>query len=676
MPALHDQSFAYESVTTDGGLTIPMCDYAAGMLMFITLVGDTGTPTVGVTGSPATWNQLFQRVNTCSTTVLWRYATASEPDVVLTASVAETYSGELVVWRDVYQGYTVGSPPVFSQTTSTGTQIALPTITTSAADSIVMGLVSGAGASSFAFLESILQELVKVDGAAEGFGSGWFYKRSVGVTTAYNVASLSSQAGTKAVIEIRAPAGGATEFPTYPVSDASILLSPQPGIAWDSNTAMAATADTNFGTTIAGKTCNDATIATVQDIGIDVGSFMSFAGLTNVASATAISGAEAVMAAARYNVGNRNILSHFRHPTPINNQKLSPLKSGRGIWAGMRSGATAGANWKVWQVHGADVKISPGSPQPIVINAANTDTIATNGTLSNSDVRGYGFWVSGLGALTNQACFGPMWAMDTTVLAGGTSAANPMADVYGGAQIAPWTGMTLEKLAAAQVEGGFNEANGNFTWVVNNTGSGNLNQCVAFLDALAQTDNDIDSGALTTTNGKRVGTWYTYNASGQIVTRSGAGDGKGLFIEAIPTADEQRIVFTDDAGNLKTRPFNVSISVDPGSYAIADTLAWYHGFFLNGPGAGDDFNTSGAITVRDSADVQVKGNVAANASGGKLPFAFDYDGDTWGGIAGTNKDVVMEVEGDGGATAAKTVFTISRTAIINVTCAPGLETNQ
>ena len=256
-----------------------------------------------------------------------------------------------------------------------------------------------------------------------------------------------------------------------------------------------------------------------------------------------------------------------------------------------------------------------------------------------------------------------------------TTGAYSLANVYGGSQIAPWTGMGLEKLSSAQVETGFNEVDGNFTWVLHNTSNGSLNQCVAFLDALAQTDDDIDDGALTVTNGKRVGTWYTYNAQGQIVTRSGA-DTLGLFIENIPTADEQRIVFTDDAGNTKTRPFNVSLSIDPGSFAIADTNAWYHAFFLNGPGAGDDFNTSGALTVEDASAQPIKGNVSADQVGNKLLRAFDYDGDTIGGTAGTNKDVVIEVEGDGGATAAKTIFTITRTATINVTCAPGLETNQ
>lgn len=184
------------------------------------------------------------------------------------------------------------------------------------------------------------------------------------------------------MIECRAPAGGSTVIPPYPVSDASILLSPNLGIAYDSNTALAATADTNFGTSIAGKTCNDGTVAVaVADIGIDSGSFMSFCGVTNAAAANTMGGAEGVVAAARYSVGDRNILTHFRHATPVQNQRLSPLFSGRGVWFGMRSGTTAGTNWKVWQVHGSDAPLVPGYVQPIVVNgtgAAEAPTAAQN----------------------------------------------------------------------------------------------------------------------------------------------------------------------------------------------------------------------------------------------------------------------------------------------------------
>ena len=252
-----------------------------------------------------------------------------------------------------------------------------------------------------------------------------------------------------------------------------------------------------------------------------------------------------------------------------------------------------------------------------------------------------------------------------------TSGAFSLADVYGGAQIAPWTGMSLEKLAVAVSHGGFNEADGNFTWVLNNTLGGTLNECVAFLDALAQTDDDIDSGSETTTNGKRVATWYTYDAQGRIVTRSGA-DTLGLFIDNLPVADQQRVVFKADDGSLKTYPFQVQVTLQVGSNAAADANAWYHNFYLDGA-EGADYGTPDAVTVQDASFEAVKGNVAARTS---IAYAYDYDGNTQAGLdAGIDKDVVALCEGDGGATQAKTMFTISRTATVNVAVAPGLETN-
>ena len=254
-----------------------------------------------------------------------------------------------------------------------------------------------------------------------------------------------------------------------------------------------------------------------------------------------------------------------------------------------------------------------------------------------------------------------------------TSGAYALADVYGGAQTGPWDQMSLEKLGAPIDVSGFNEGTGSFDWVVYNTGPGSLSQCVAFLDALAQTDDDIDDGA-GTVNGKRVGTWYYYNPAGQVVSKSGS-DATGLYIYEIPVADQQSIVFTSNTGGTFTYPFYAGIQVTVGTNAVNDTNAWYHAFFLDGPGLGD-FNATGAITVRDSTDTEVKGNVSTDyVLTNRIDFTFDYDGDTYGGTAGTSKDVVFECEGDGGVTAAKTVFSITRSATIAVTCSPSVETN-
>jgi hypothetical protein len=247
-----------------------------------------------------------------------------------------------------------------------------------------------------------------------------------------------------------------------------------------------------------------------------------------------------------------------------------------------------------------------------------------------------------------------------------------LADVFGGAQIAPWTGMTLEKLAAPQVEGGFNEANGNFTWVLHNTAGGTVQQCAAYLDALTLQDSDIDAGA-GAYNGRKGRVWYSRNAAGKVVTSSI--DGAGLFIENLSIAEKQNVIMTDDAGATKTYPFFPQVEISVGAAAVADTDAWYHVYYKDGAGAAD-FDTSGAVTVNDSAGNPVKGNVAANHVGGKIIFAYAYDTNTQAGLAaGVNKDIVVEVEGDGGAAQARTDATITRSTIVSITCAPPAETN-
>jgi hypothetical protein len=424
MPAIRDTSAAYETVTTDAGITIPMCAYGLNDLLLVFVTGDTGAPTWGCSNGVGTWTQLYAQNNTCSSACYWKYAAASgEGDIVVTSTVNETYNGVVVAVRDVYQGYTGGSPPVESHAAqASSTRFTMPTITTSAADSLcLLATHSSALVSGVHFVEGEAHELVVQDGAAEGSGIGWFWKKAAGLTSSTVYCDVvTAGAGVKATVEVRAPAGGATVIPPYVASDASIYLDHGAFVVFDGNAIMANTADTNFGTSIAGKTCNDATASKQADIGIN--SYHSFTGVANTAVAGQMSGANMGMAAARYNVGTRNILCHFRHPLPAHNQRLSTLGSGRGVWMGMRSGATAGANWAVWQVHGSDVALPAGYIQPLIVSASNTDTIATNGTLDSADVRFYGFWNGGAGVLQNTASFGPLWAMDTLVMAGGVAA--------------------------------------------------------------------------------------------------------------------------------------------------------------------------------------------------------------------------------------------------------------
>lgn len=260
---------------------------------------------------------------------------------------------------------------------------------------------------------------------------------------------------------------------------------------------------------------------------------------------------------------------------------------------------------------------------------------------------------------------------------------HPLASVYNAvpaSQVGVWQNMTLEELDVAQTETGFTTADGNFTWVLNNPNGASLDECIAYLDAIAQTDDDINAHATNVTNGKRVGTWYSYNAAGKVLPRVGTGAaGAGLFIEGLVGTDKNRVIFTDDASETKEYPFYLAVSVNVGAGAVADANAWFHAFYLNGPGAVDDFNTSGALTVRDADGATlIKGNVSGSGlrSGNNINFEYDYaaDGISGGGTA----DVVFECEGDGGVTAAKTVFTLTDPAAgasITASCVPGAENN-
>ena len=247
-----------------------------------------------------------------------------------------------------------------------------------------------------------------------------------------------------------------------------------------------------------------------------------------------------------------------------------------------------------------------------------------------------------------------------------------LANVYGGSRIAPWTGMSLEKLASPQVETGFNEVDGSFTWVLNNTAGGTADQCAAFLDAVTLQDTDVDAGA-STYNGKKGRVWYTRNAAGKIVTSSIGG--AGLFIEGLSTAEKQNVIQTDNAGNAKTSPFFPDVQITVGAVAVSDPNAWYRVMYVDGASSAD-FDTAGAVTVKNSAGTDVNGNVATNAVAGKISFAYDFDGNTQAGLAaGVPKDMVVLVEGDGVAAQAISTFTVTRSTIIPVTCAPAADNN-
>ncbi len=251
-----------------------------------------------------------------------------------------------------------------------------------------------------------------------------------------------------------------------------------------------------------------------------------------------------------------------------------------------------------------------------------------------------------------------------------------LSDVYGDeahtGEITPYNTMELIKLTTGETRTGFTGADKDFTYVLETSGA-TVQQVMAKLDAFAQTDDDINPAANTPSEGtrdnvvirgKRNSEWYTTNSSGQMVTKA------GLFVRNLPSSELKNIIQTSDDVTACSYPSLPSITILTGSAAQADSNAWYHVYYKDG--AGDlDFNKANAVTVNDKDGNPVKGLVA----GGDISFQYAYSSNTQAGlVGGIDKDIIVEVEGDGGCTAAKTEATIVD-GDISITCSPGVENN-
>lgn len=434
MPAIRDTTWNYTAAATGTTLSIPMPAYVVGDLLLAVFMSDTavvgpwsgGAPPSGdawahITGSPF--------ANTCQLMVMWKYAVASEPTsyTFTSASGTESFNGSIISIRDTHASTPFGATPLIAfSTQAAAAKYNMPQITTNVANALVLYVAANSGAGVPSLLEGPVYGLVGADGLAESLGIGWTFKPTAGLTPSnVGVSNVATGAGAKLVLQIAPPAGGAAVIPTYCSGDASFYIDPLSGTtSYNGNTGMAATADTNFGTSHAGFTTGDATVAATTDSGIN--SFHSAARLTTATGVTTPGGAEVVIAAANRpaDLAGKNILAHVGPITEGQLQRFSPVSSGRGIWMGLRSSAT---DRKLWQVSG--VERGALRQQPIVINPSAANVISTNGTLSTTAVNGVGFWVSSTGVLTTAWEFQSLWMIDTVTISGG-NAAEPV-DVAG-----------------------------------------------------------------------------------------------------------------------------------------------------------------------------------------------------------------------------------------------------
>jgi hypothetical protein len=212
------------------------------------------------------------------------------------------------------------------------------------------------------------------------------------------------------------------------------------------------------------------------------------------------------------------------------------------------------------------------------------------------------------------------------------------ADVHTGTVTAPWSTMDFATESSPVTRTGFNEADGDFSLTISNPAGGSLDEVVAKADAWARDSADIDSGS-PVRQGERYPVLYTFGA-GDIVEWA-----QGVYPANIPGSDLTRMNVKDDAGNLKTFPNLLTVTVLFSDAAKADVGAYYEAFLENDEDTTNDYGTAAALTYQDKDSVVVKGLVSgATSATFDINFSSPPPGTTW--EAGDTHVVRFLVGGD------------------------------
>jgi len=193
---------------------------------------------------------------------------------------------------------------------------------------------------------------------------------------------------------------------------------------------------------------------------------------------------------------------------------------------------------------------------------------------------------------------------------------------------APYDGITVAYYTANQTRT-IAGASRDFKIIIAGNGA-TLEQIYAKVQYLLRQATDINTGG---TAGAKVGKIQSDLLAfvGDTLVTS-----QSVYIDNIQSADSNRIEFYDDANVKRTNPYTAAGTMTFNSVLVGAGSS-YRLMFSAPAGAGNDYGESGAITVLDSTVTPITGTI----SSGSIDFTFDYDGDTLGGTAGTDKAVTL-----------------------------------
>jgi len=194
---------------------------------------------------------------------------------------------------------------------------------------------------------------------------------------------------------------------------------------------------------------------------------------------------------------------------------------------------------------------------------------------------------------------------------------------------APYSGITVAYYTLDQqrlIAG----TNRNFKIIVDGNGA-TLEQIYTKIQYLLRQDADINVGGTAGIKTGKIQSSLLNFVGDTLVTST------SVFIDNIQAADSNRIEFYDDLGVLRVNPYVAAGSISFNAVLVGAGSS-YRLMYTTGPGAGDDYAESGALTVLKADGVT---EIAGTISAASIDFDFDYDNSTAGGTAGTNKAVTL-----------------------------------
>jgi hypothetical protein len=212
---------------------------------------------------------------------------------------------------------------------------------------------------------------------------------------------------------------------------------------------------------------------------------------------------------------------------------------------------------------------------------------------------------------------------------------------------APYSGITVAYYTANQSRTIGGTAY-NFKIIINGNNA-TLEQIYAKVQYMLRQATDINTGGTAGTKIGKIQSDLLAFVGDTLVTS------QSVYIDNIQTADNNRIEFYDDTNTKRTNPYTAAGTMSFNTPLIGAGSSYRLMYSSN-------YGNEAAITVKNASAVPITGTITS----GSIAFDFDYDNDTAGGPAKTDKAVTLIGIKPGAGKFAVATGTLTRSKTISL----------